>query len=284
MRHLLSATIALSLLTIPVLAQSPPSTPAATNEDSPRRLTINVTVAEPNDLKVEQGDRLQVGTLIADRGRERRRLDNQKAQLSLSLERLQTATITAPLPPAAAPPILEPSYLEEDAAIARAQATVEQAEAAIASKEQELTYLSDIDDLDPLILEHETAKLDDLHRAHTAAVRDHELAIGKRSTTAYRHSITVAEAVAHQNRAALEYQQQWARYEERLRDRQFQISQAQLRLNEVENAIASLAVVRAPYGGTVRRVKWLGQSADGLLSAEVTVLVDGGDRPSQPRL
>ena len=31
-----------------------------------------------------------------------------------------------------------------------------------------------------------------------------------------------------------------------------------------------MATVKAPYSGTVRRVKWLGQSPDGTLSAEIT--------------
>ncbi len=104
MRHLLSSAIALSLLTIPVLAQTthPPEQPTHAQDETPRRLTISVSVAEPSDVKVKEGDRLQVGDLIVDRGRERRRLENQKAQLALTLERLQTATITAPLPPAVA--------------------------------------------------------------------------------------------------------------------------------------------------------------------------------------
>ena len=36
---------------------------------------------------------------------------------------------------------------------------------------------------------------------------------------------------------------------------------------------AQLAQVKAPYSGTVRRVKWLGQSADGSLGAEITLMV-----------
>ncbi|MBE9169612.1 hypothetical protein IQ238_19480 [Pleurocapsales cyanobacterium LEGE 06147] len=52
--------------------------------------------------------------------------------------------------------------------------------------------------------------------------------------------------------------------------------------NDVENAlsgaapraIASLSVVKAPYAGTVRHIRWLGQSPDGSLTAEITVMVD----------
>lgn len=277
MRHLLSTAIALSLITVPVLAQNTTSPPEQLTTESPRRLTISVSVSDPDDLKVGEGDVIEVGDLIADRGRERRQLEHQKAQLFLSLRRLQSATITAPLPPAAAPQILEPSYLEEDAAIARAQALVDQAAAAVDAKEQELAYLADLDELEPIVLEHERAQLADRQRDYVAAVREYELAVGRRSTTEYRHSITEAEAVNSRNRAALEYQQQWAFYEQRIRDREFQVSQTRLKLDEIDNAIVSLAVVRASYGGRVRRVKWMGQSADGQLSAEITVMVDASN-------
>ncbi len=48
-----------------------------------------------------------------------------------------------------------------------------------------------------------------------------------------------------------------------------------MRAGEARSAsrIASLASVKAPYSGTVRRVKWLGQSPDGSLTAEVTLMV-----------
>lgn len=53
----------------------------------------------------------------------------------------------------------------------------------------------------------------------------------------------------------------------------FKRSPVQARLDDVENAVAALAQVKAPYSGTVRRVKWLGQSPDGSLSAEITLMI-----------
>lgn len=118
---------------------SPPEQTAETpNNSGPQRLTIKVTVADPEDLKVSEGDRLEVGQLIADRGRERRRLEVQQAQLQLSLQRLETSQVTAPSPPAPAPAIANPTYLEQQAAIDRAKATVDMAEMAIANKQQEI--------------------------------------------------------------------------------------------------------------------------------------------------
>ena len=67
---------------------SPPKQTTQPNE-APRRLTINVSVTDPDDLKVAEGDRISVGQLIADRGRERQRLEAQARQLDLTLQRLE---------------------------------------------------------------------------------------------------------------------------------------------------------------------------------------------------
>ncbi|MEO0738531.1 MAG: hypothetical protein AAFZ35_17185 [Cyanobacteria bacterium J06649_12] len=251
---------------------SPPEQPTQPNE-APRRLTINISVTDPDDLKVTEGDRISVGQLIADRTRDRNRLEAQAKQLNLTLQRLEQATITLPLPPATPPPIATPTYLEQNAAIDRAKADVDQAEALITAKHQELDYLDQLPNLDPLVMEHETAKLAELQRNHTAAVRDYQLALGKRSSAEYEHSRAMAIDASSRNHAQLSYQQQWADFEQRLRDRDFQIAQTQLRVDEVENAIATLAVVRSPYAGRIRRIKWLGQGADGMLSAEITLMV-----------
>lgn len=251
----------------------PEQTAETPNTSGPQRLTIKVTVADPEDLKVSEGDRLEVGQLIADRGRERRRLEVQQAQLQLSLQRLETSQVTAPAPPAPAPAIANPTYLEQQAAIDRAKATVDMAEMAIANKQQEIDYLAALPNLDPLVLEHERSKLAELQRQHTAAVREYQLAVGRKSTAEYEHSVRMANHTATRNQSVLSYQQQWAEYEQRLRDRDFQLSQTQLRLNEVDYAITTLAVVRAAYAGRVRRVRWLGQDPDGSLGVELTVLV-----------
>lgn len=266
----------LSALDVPiqddVYGSFPPEQPLLESDD-PRRLTISVSVSDPEDLKVKEGDRVFATQLLADRGRERRRLEAQAKQLDLALHRLEVATITPPLPPATPPPLASPTYLEQDAAISRAKSDVDQVEAAIQAKHQEMTYLSELPNLDPLVLEHESANLAELQLDHTAAVRDYQLALGKRSTAEYDHSRSLAIDISARNRDMLSYQSQWAQYEQRLRDRDYQMSQIGLKLDEIDNAIANLAVVRSPYAGRIRRIKWLGQDSSGLLSAEVTLMV-----------
>ena len=63
-----------------------------TTEESqePRQLTITVRIAEPEDLKVNQGSNIKTGQIIASRDREKQRLEAQKKQLNLSLQKLQS--------------------------------------------------------------------------------------------------------------------------------------------------------------------------------------------------
>jgi hypothetical protein len=278
---------------------SPLPTPSAASANTPQRLTITVSVAEPADLKVKEGQDLQTGQLIADKSRDRQRLEAQRLQFNLSLQRLKTATITPPLPPKTAPTVTalpEPSYLEEEAVVERSKASVEQAEQTIELKRQEIIYLQSLAHIEPIILEHEQAKLKELQSEHSVAIREYQLAIGKLATAKnayanleYQHSITLAQSGEVRNRDGLEYQQQLASYEQRLRERDFQLSQTQLKLNEIDNAIASVAVVKAPYSGRIRRIKWMGQNPDGSLSVQLTLIVANGsangDRhalPDQP--
>jgi hypothetical protein len=108
----------------------PTSNNTNTKENTPRRLAITVKVAEPNDLKIKEEEEIKKGQIIADRERERNRLNQQKQQLELSLKQLESQQITAPIPPnklpivAALPPI---SYLEHEANIEKTKGAISEA-------------------------------------------------------------------------------------------------------------------------------------------------------------
>ncbi len=220
--------------------------PVSTNTDSPRRLTVTVRVQEPEDLKVQEEDTIKAGQVIADRERERSRLTSQKQQLQLSLQRLKTSTITPPTPPRPVPVVnaLPPvSFTEQVAAIEKAQAAIASVESEIDLKKQEIAYLSELPNLDPIILEHEQVKLKELKQSHTEAVRDYQLALGKlqsakesRAYQEYQASVNAAQRVEEYNQAQLNYQRQLAEYEQRLADREFKNAQLKARLDDVDNA------------------------------------------------
>ena len=282
-------------LTLTHQISSPPRTSEAiaqpvaspTAESAPqqqqRRHKITVKVSEVADLQVKEGQRVQRTNIIADRGRERRRLNAQKRQLQLTLNKLQSSTITPPTPPRAVPVVrsLPPvSYLEQEAAVEAAKTAIAKAERDIAAKKQIIVHLSELEHLEPLVLEHEQAQLGKLQQAHTAAVQGYKLAVGKLQTVKngrafqeYQASIDAARRVEEANQAQLRYQGQVAQYEQRLREKEFQLAQVNEKLQGMENAIANLAVVRSPYDGRVRKIRDLGQDPTGLITFEVTLLV-----------
>ena len=152
---------------------------------SPKLLNITVNICEPDDLKVSEGEQVAKGEIIADRERERTRLNAQQKQLQLSLDRLQAASITPPAAPAAVPTVmaLPPvSYLEHEAAVEKTKSAIASIESELELKQEEISYLSGVKNLDPIILEHEQAKLKQLKQEHTAAVREYQLAMGKMQT------------------------------------------------------------------------------------------------------
>ena len=75
------------------------------------------------------------------------------------------------------------------------------------------------------------------------------------------------------NRAKSFYQRQLAEYNEKVAAKEIQISQLQEKLNNVQNAIASLQIV-SPYSGTVRNIEFLGQSPDGSIAVTITLMVN----------
>ncbi|MBE9168664.1 hypothetical protein IQ238_14505 [Pleurocapsales cyanobacterium LEGE 06147] len=277
-----------NLPTSPEPISQPTQTDTATT--SPRRLTVTVKVAEPTDLKIAEGQEIKQGDIISDRATEKTRLTSQQKQLQLSLDRLKSASITPPASPAPVPPVmaLPPvSYLEHSAAVEKTKSAIASISSELDLKKQEIDYLSKVPNLDPIILEHERTKLTELKQKHTAAVRDYQLAMGKLQTAKdnrkyqeYQASVSEAQRIEQMNQSRLNYQRQLAEYEQRLADREFQVTQLQEKLNNVENQIASLSVVKAPYSGTVRRIKWIGQAPDGSLSAEITLMVSDSDRVS----
>ena len=227
------------------------------------------------------------GQVISDRIPERTRLQAQEKQLQLSLERIRTASITPPPKPrpvpavAALPPV---NYLEQNAAIERAKLAIALSQEEITIKEQENKELSQIPDLDPVILEHERAKLKQLQLNHQIAINELELAQGKLQTAKqqrkyqeYFASVTAARRVEEENQAKSFYQRQLAEYNEKIADKEIQVTQLQEKLNNVQNQIASRKVT-SPYSGTVRNIEFLGQSPDGSIGVKITLMVNNSEQ------
>jgi hypothetical protein len=278
--------------------------PVATPQQQSGRLhKMTLQVSEPNDLKVKAGDNIAAAQIVADQDNERKRLNLRKDELQLAIKRIENQKIspperaTDPSKPKSTPPMMplpDISYQQYEAAIEKAKNQADQQEEIINLKRRELDYLKGIEGLDSAIIEHELNKLSKLENELKSAKAEIDLGIGKLSTAKterrqdeYQHQLNTARRVEEENKSLSFYQQQIAEnqinyqrliatFEKESRDRDYQFTQLKIQLSSVEDSIAQLAVIRSPYAGKIRRIKFLGQT-DNKLGVELTMVIDGAD-------
>ena len=271
-------------------------TPAATLElappkreenSLPRKIDIELTLTNPQDLKVKPGTEITAGQILSDRADERRRLLARKQQLELSLKKLNLP-LSQPTPPAPIseikqlPPI---SYAQEEANIKLKQQELEKANQALAVQQEKIAQLQAMKD-EPgkdeqlqLILQHQQTKLEQLATALERAQIQLEIAQAhltaaqeQRAYQEYQQQLEIsrrAQLVAQQQ---LAWQQQEAETQRQLQLREYQKAQIQAQIQEINDAIIQLSQVRAPYPGTIKKIKWTGQS-NHTLTVELTLAV-----------
>jgi len=287
-----------------VTAQQSPiaevAAPVAAPQQQGRLHKMTLQVSEPNDLKVKVGDNIAAAQIVADQDGERKRLNLRKDELQLAIKRIENQKIspperaTDPTKPKPAPPMIplpDISYQQYEAAIEKAQNEAKQQEEVINLKRRKLDYLKGVDDLDPAIIEHEINKLSNLENELKSAKAEIDLGTGKllsakeaRKQDEYQHQLNLSRRIEEENQALSFYQQQIAEnqinyqrliatYEKESRDRDYQFTQLKIQLSSVEDSIARLAVIRSPYNGKIRRIKFTGQ-IDNKLGVELTMVID----------
>lgn len=235
------------IATSPVTEEQTPSTP--------NRHTITLVLNQLSDLKVEEGQRVNVGDIISDRTTERTKLQAKK-------QRLESALAKARLPLNELKPVPLPKFQTELVALKQAQFNLD-----VIVKEIE-NFDSSLHFKDPFyssVFESEKIQqLADLKRRELEA------------------SINVEKAIASLDEAKLNYQKQQyehslkvSDYQTSLQKQQEQINSLQTQLDTVDDELEQLTSVYSPYRGKVRRVKILGQS-DRSINVEVTLDIRGG--------
>jgi hypothetical protein len=287
-----------------VTAQQSPIAPvaapvAAPQQQSGRLHKMTLQVSEPNDLKVKASNNIAAGQIVADQDSERKRLNLRKEELQLAIKRIENQKIspperaTDPDKPKTAPPMMslpDISYQQYEAAIEKAKNEAKQQEETINLKRRELDYLKGLEGLDPAIIEHEINKLSQLENQLKSAKAEIDLGVGKllsakeaRKQDEYQHQLNITRRIEEENQALSFYQKQIAEnqinyqraistFEKESRDRDYQFTQLKIQLSAVEDSIAQLAVIRSPYAGKIRRIKFLGQT-DNKLGVELTMVI-----------
>jgi biotin carboxyl carrier protein len=268
----------------PLTSQQAPAVITGDNQGSGRRnFAIEVTLSQPQDLKVRQGDSVAAGEIIADRAVERARLEQQRKQLAINLKRLQSQETKPmrpllPVPPIA--PLPAPNFMDQQAAISAERVKVQQAEWAVDLQQRKLDLLRTMDGVPTAVLAHEDKKLQDVGRKLEQATAELamaqaklELAKAERLHQEYEHSLKITANAQATNQQELEINRQEQLRTQTENDRQFRITQVEAQIIAIDERLRSLAAVRSPYSGKVIKIKWEGQS-DLSLKAIVTLSID----------
>ena len=232
-----------------VTAQQEQSSEQPTVNSTRKRHTVTVTVSSPEDIKVAEGDRITEGEIIADRTREREKLEGQRDQLNLAIAKATQTTPTLTPPP-------EPSYAVEQAAIEEAREMI-----AYYSQLPEPEYRFKQEDL-IMSLDRETVaqrqrlaqKRIEAQQELNSAIANLQDAKSRYQRELYNHNINLSKEEANQ------------------RQREMDVLRLREKLDNLKEQIGELSVVRSPYAGRVRRVKIINQN-NLTITAEVTLLV-----------
>jgi hypothetical protein len=341
------------LLTAPIALAQPTSTtnkaPEAeinlipSKSATPKRLKINLSIANTNDLKVRQGDKVTKGQVIADRDGERSRLNRERRETLLSIAKIEQTPvpqlrISPPIreiPPASFAISRSERVATEEAAIQQAElkfsqsqrnyqatlsndpfitaranvdfakAAIEQAYREVELQQKKIEAIAQVKGIPPEMLEHETEKLKEvrsnwekrqaeykfreaeykqveqgrtesisaLKEAVESARAELEIAQARlraakesQNQREYEHQIAIARRNEEANQSAITVSQQNL-------DREFKLTQLKGRISSIDDRLSSIAVVRSPFAGSIKRIKVESQS-DNTLKVTISLITD----------
>jgi biotin carboxyl carrier protein len=222
---------------------------------APNRHIITLVLNQLSDLKVEEGQRVNVGDIISDRTSEKTKLQAKKQRLESSLTR-------AKLPLNQLKPVPSPSFQTELVTLKQAQFNLD-------------AIVQQLNNFDQKIYHK-----DPWHVQVFESQKVQELADLKRQEL--EASINLEKAIASLDEAKLNYQKQQyehslkvSDYQTLMQKQQEQVNSLQTQLDTVDDELDKLTSVYSPYRGKVRRVKILGQN-ERSITAEVTLDIRGG--------
>ncbi len=282
--------IAIASVTAPITPLTP-IPERRKNRLEPRTIKIELTLSNPQDLKVKPGDKISAGQVLSDRVSELNRLQAKKKQLQLSLEKLNLplTPIPQPKPIPEISPLPPVSYAEEEAAIKLKQQKLTESERAIARAQKKIDSLTQLQaspshrskgggDI-KLVIEHEQANLKSLEAARQSAQIQLEVAQSKLTTAKEQRAYLEYQRQLEQTRRAIAIEQrnqaiasQESKRSRLLAEREYSQAQIETQIQTLDYQIHQLSTVTAPYEGTIKKVKWTGQS-DHNLTAVVTLAV-----------
>jgi hypothetical protein len=254
------------------------SAPALQRSGLPRLLKMTVTIASPDDLRVKARAEVGAGDVISDRRADRQRLTAQRTQLRIALRRLEGQGRAA----AESMQLLEglntefkpASLAAEEAAIARAEAQVSAIIRKVEIQRQRLSVLpSAVTEVEAvsegidasLIRAHEEIRLSILADEERQARAEVDLARARMLVAGESQRVD-------SRRRSIDAARDAAAARERVGQIEIAATQIQAQIAAIEERIAQLAAVRAPFAGRIERIHWE-EGRDGQITVAVYLSV-----------
>lgn len=269
------------------IAQSDKRSATPTDATKPRLLRINLTLSDPKDLKVKQGDFLEVDAVISDREDERKRLQAERSDYitTIKLLSLPVAKPVEPLNIKKVPMLPDQSFAEIESNIDLQMIKVKSAENKVSQQKQKIELIETLSarDLPSGTKEHEAVKLTEYETELKSEEAKLNVELGKfesekswRSLKQYEAEQTEIRNALEKNRSLQEYSKAVADYERTEQERIFRIAEMQSKVSLVDEKLKEISTVRAQYASEVRRVRFIKQVNN---SIDVELLLYITDRP-----
>ena len=216
-----------------------------------RRLRISFSAGSPKEIVIAEGDTVAAGSVLVESSDRRSRLLARKEQLLASRQK-----VAFELPPVPALPV--PNFAAENSAISLARAQLGQARALLATAPQ-LRFK------DP-----EIGAVLDADRIRERSRIQQSVAVAQT-----RVDMAVAELEAARSRheeQKWEYKKTFQEREERLRQQGLELDRLDAQLTEINRQLEETTQVKAPYAGSIQRVRITGQN-QGQLQGWITLAV-----------
>ena len=130
------------------------------------------------------------------------------------------------------------------------------------------------------VIEHEKVVLEQLIAARDKAKLQLDIAKSKLITAKEQRAHIEYQRYLEETKRAIALQQQQIELERQrsiragqIQEREYSKAQIETRIQEIDNAIAQLSTVKAPYAGKVKKIKWTGQDNHNL-TVQLTLDVD----------
>ncbi|MGK7913488.1 MAG: hypothetical protein AB4050_18705 [Synechococcus sp.] len=222
-------------LSLPTFAQRPPQ---------PRVLEWTVTLDDPSELLVGEGDSIEPGQPVVVRTNALRQLESRKDRLNVQLDRLQLVDLNVPALPA--------DVEAYSARLEREKFEYENAERQVSVQQNILDLMAENSNVTELVIDHETARLRELQAMAIIQRLEVEEIEGEIADASARAATATAAA----------------RFDANVEAQRNAIAQSGVlaQLEAVDRDIQAAQAFTAPFGGEISYVEFL-DATDGRIRA-----------------